>query len=36
VIFEGPGAAGKQVEREDMEGMFALRASGLARFRVEE
>jgi deoxyribonuclease-4 len=29
-IFEGPGAAGKQVERADMENAFALRERGLA------
>jgi deoxyribonuclease-4 len=29
-IFEGPGAAGKQVEAEDMANAFALREAGLA------
>jgi deoxyribonuclease-4 len=29
-IFEGPGAAGKQVEAEDMANAFALRERGLA------
>jgi deoxyribonuclease-4 len=29
-IFEGPGAAGKQVEAEDMAHAFALREAGLA------
>jgi deoxyribonuclease IV len=29
VIFEGPGAAGKQVEREDIENALALRKRGL-------
>jgi deoxyribonuclease-4 len=30
MIFEGPGAAGKQVEREDIDNALALRERGLA------